>query len=524
MKVSFLAGRAAFVSSRFIVILCAIFPFGFSLVFNVFHFENVNYGVFICLSVLTVGLVLIATNSDSMSTSRLVLAASFVIVCGTLWRMFFMLILDPQPVSDFLGSFHAAKYDDFVSRFKYYSIAPYNAFYAITIQKVMILFGDGVPVIWMLNLVVNAVTGVGIVILSMVMVRSSVFALSSLLLYMFWPQLAVYSGVMTGEHLAMLFLVLFTLFWMLASVPKYDGWRKCVVVGGYSALAGLCAGMFNGYRPFFPVLMIALVMYELVVLARGCAGKKHDAVLWSLLEIGLKFAVFVIVVVGTWYGITRLIESKIGQFGGASVYGPAVRIYFGLNPESKGAYSAKVYKEIDDLIQLHGDEGAEALMLDRLGRLIMEHTDELASIIWSKAIRNWGYDLGGLWWATSYEKTYPEKYGSQIDLDRRARVGSGWHRIEGVFGVFSSCFYTMLLLLGVIGCVSVLFRLSDSNVRLVFVILVLLGFALLGLIVESQSRYKSVFAPYICLAAGYGCFQLGSLALITMKWFKEWRS
>lgn len=497
---------------RVIFGLSACFPFAVVSITRISEMPLFSLGLLVMLLLACLSLVAwfdIASRSNEKMAVWFTVA--MIVGCGSCWRLFFLMMIDPQPVSDFLGSYLCAKHDAFGTEnmASYYARFPYYGFYAITIRAIMSFSGNQVWDLACVNILLNATNGIALYLIGSKCIRSNLIGLCSVTLYMFWPDLAVYSGVLTAEHFAMLFLTLTTLFWMLPSVMSKDAKKKWLRLVGYAALSGFSAGLFHGYRALMPVVVIALVLYEVMEWVRfsGQFGWANAGA--RLIEMIVRFMVFVLFAFVTGIGITGLVELKIDR-NVESVTGNHIElIYYGLHPEGKGQYSMAVGQEIRGLYRDFGSEGANRVMKERVMSWIKNDTGRLFEVLRHKVKVNWISDLKGMFWASSYVDWYSsDSSAGFIDIDRNARPGSGWDRVQRLYGVFASSSYSLIMLLGFAGGVGLAVKWNDGLSKIGFVCLVVFGFFLLGLLIQAQARYKSVVSPFVCVMGGVGLFFL----------------
>lgn len=289
------------------------------------------------------------------------------------------------------------------------------------------------------------------------------------------PALVCYTGVLSGEHIALLLITLSIL--LYGRLKKLEENRMMYHVAGY-VLCGITVGLVDWFRPGGIILLTAMIISDLVYWTR------EKAVSRQLLPMGLLLVSY-LAVSNTAIAISERffrtdVMSAVQQSGHF--------ILLGLNAEHKGMINNADREIAFDAYERYGDDNASAnlylvqLALDRLrGESILELFQSKFNLIWSN---HWQL--------------------FQISLN-----GSNDQEVVRVLSEIDSIIY---LLVTVFIAANVYASFINRPQPAVFVMqLFILGFAIWSLILEAQNRYAIITFPYQIL--------LGSLGVLDAKAF-----
>ena len=495
---------------RLLLKLCSGFPLGLALLLSVFCFAggwepvfaDKNYDhfflpgfdhafpAFVCFIVLLSTAVFI-TSIVSMflrkiktTITRFLIVVSVVFVVTLLLRLIWIVPFreDWKPFSDFYRIWELA-HGHLDGNIEYYSLFPTYLNYAVFLSKCIELLGDNYVNILVLNCVFSAVTAAALAGIVWEVFNKEGFALEAGLLYGFMPANILYCSVSTPEFITVCFNtvgVLFLILWMNSRDSRK--WFRLV-------FAGFFLGLGASYKSFSIVIIIAYAIIELIKVKRTPKPRFKKLLiilLWVLvLSVSYKCAKTVVVKYTEKHFSVSLDEST------------ALPNYLliGLNTEGEGQIHlgtlSRVYVN-EYLKNGFNAEDAKESAWQMLKTDWEKNYERIPGMLWWKTVWAWQSDLIGY--------TYLESEGLQIDSESE----SGLFRIvTDLMPVVLQLYYLCILLLGIIG-IRKIYTLKDPCSEAVFLALIILGFAHLMLLTESQSRYKCLVLPYICAFSALG--------------------
>lgn len=294
-------------------------------------------------------------------------------------------------------------------------------------------------------------------------------------LYGTLPSLVCYTGVLSGEHVALPLITLSVL--LYGRIKNSETTRLQTRALGY-ALCGITTGLIDWFRPGGIILLIALVISDLIYLARDKALPRQLIAL-GLLVISYLAVSNTAVLIAERFFQTDIMSSfqQRGHF-----------ILLGLNAEHKGMINNPDREIAFDAYERFGEDNAAAnnylirLAVDRLERQpVMDLFRSKFDLIWSN---HWQL--------------------FQISLN-----GSNDHEVVRVMSEIDSFLYLIItVFIGANVVTSFIHRPQPA----VFVMqLFLLGFAISSLILEAQNRYGIITFPYQILLGSLGMTEIAAL-------------
>jgi 4-amino-4-deoxy-L-arabinose transferase-like glycosyltransferase len=282
------------------------------------------------------------------------------------------------------------------------------------------------------------------------------------------PSLVCYTGVLSGEHIALLLITLAILSYGRARASEDH--RLLFYAGSYS-LCGILVGLIDWFRPGGIILLTALVISELIYWRRDRGSHRH------LIPVGLLIASYLIVSATAVAVSERYFRTDVMS----AVQQSGHFILLGLNPAHSGMINNEDRQIAFDAYERYGEDNTAAnlyliqLALERLkGESVLDLFRSKFELIWS--------NHGQLF---------------QISLN-----GSNDHEFVKMLSDIDSLVYLLVTVL--IG-VNIYASLVNRPQPAVFAMqLFILGFAIWSLILEAQNRYAIITIPYQILLAALG--------------------
>ncbi len=338
------------------------------------------------------------------------------------------------------------------------------------------IFGAGFATAKAFMMVVVALT-VWLVYLAGRQLAGARVGLISASLYGTLPSLVCYTGVLSGEHIALLLITLSIL--LYGRVKKSEDDRLWYRAAGY-ILCGITIGLVDWFRPGGIILLTALTISDLVYLTRDRIFHKH------LIPLGL--------LIVSYFAVSNtavlIVENFFHTHIMSAVQQSGHFILLGLNPEHKGVINNEDRGIAFDAYKRFGNDNTAAniylirLALERLkGQSVLDLFQSKFNLIWSN---HWQL--------------------FQISLN-----GSDDQEVVRLLSNVDSIIYLVITLL--IGA-NIFFSFRNRSQPAVFVMqLFILGFAIWSLILEAQNRYAIITFPYQILLATLGMSDLTAFVL-----------
>jgi 4-amino-4-deoxy-L-arabinose transferase-like glycosyltransferase len=289
------------------------------------------------------------------------------------------------------------------------------------------------------------------------------------------PSLVCYTGVLSGEHIALLLITLAILFYGRARTSEDH--RLLFYAGSYS-LCGILIGLIDWFRPGGVILLTALVISEMIYWRRDRVYQHQ------LIPIGLLIASYLIVSATAVAVSERYFRTDVMS----AVQQSGHFILLGLNPAHGGMINNEDRQIAFDAYERYGEDNTAAnlyliqLAIERLkGESVLDLFRSKIELIWS--------NHGQLF---------------QISLN-----GSNDHEFVKMLSDIDSLVYFLVTVF--IG-VNIYASLVNRPQPAVFAMqLFILGFAIWSLILEAQNRYAIITIPYQILLAALGMNEIARL-------------
>jgi len=295
------------------------------------------------------------------------------------------------------------------------------------------------------------------------------------------PALVCYTGVLSGEHIALLLITLSIV--LYGRIKKSEDNRMLSHAAGY-VLCGITIGLIDWFRPGGTILLAALTISDLIY--------------WTKDKIFYRQLVPLALLILSYLTVSHTAVAISERFFHTDVM-PAMQqsghfILLGLNPIRKGVINNQDRQIAFEAYERFGDDNAAAnryliqLAMDRLkGKSVLDLFRSKFNLLWS--------NHGQLF---------------QISLN-----GSNDQEVVGVLNAMDSIIY--LLVTVFIGANIYSSFVNRSQPAVFAMQLFVLGFAILALILEAQNRYTLITFPYQILLGSLGMKDLGMFVVSRFK-------
>ncbi len=404
-----------------------------------------------------------------------------IVLVGTIIRLFLIQSIDTQPSSDFL-----LIHKDAVGIAN--GVWPDNV-YAATHVVITVLFsylyrifGPSVIVIKVFNLLLYVLSGVLVYYAGRLIFESRFWAALAALLLVAWPSLAIYSNVLTPEHVfifleCLLLLVLAVFFKQNKSIEPIRATRYLP----WFLLVGILFGLSGLFRPFSELFLVAFVI-TLLVYGYGV----HRGTILPLL-FGLT------ALLAPFFLLGRLPQAIVDRSYHVDM--PNIRpcnLLVGLNPKSSGQWNMDDYYLCRGF-RIQSRDGSEymskvlSVVKDRLD----DSKNQLLAFLGAKFSILWTNNYSIVSWGTQTVSG-----GNPTFILNMAQSLS----------LLDFALTLLLLAFAVIGAILAL--LLDVKPIIFFSMLAFFGFNLMEIPFEVQARYRTVVIPLLIVLA---CWALSAL-------------
>jgi hypothetical protein len=286
------------------------------------------------------------------------------------------------------------------------------------------------------------------------------------LTFAIFPALILYTGVLSGEHVAVFLIVAILLLYIKVNENKGN---KAYYLIGY-LLIGSLIGLIDWFRPVGIVLLVSIFITDLIYVQKrdvlmtfaALAGLLVGSLFITNLAVRISESVFEVDVLPA--------SQRLGHY-----------ILVGLNPETTGTINGEDYETANTTYAKFGDDhwSAQKYLIQLALERLKGHS--VLNLFWVKFERMWA---------------------NQDALFGYSLLGSNDQEMVMLMEYVEVFLYLLVtIFVGVHAVKSLLQRPHPA----VFVMqLFILGFTLLLLVVEAQNRYVIVVFPYLLLLEALG--------------------
>lgn len=456
--------------SKLIIAIGALFFLGASIfaylnTFSTFK-SYLTASLFIGVSIFGTLLIAYLLKNKWFTRNRFFL---LLIVLAVGLRLAWVLKIDTPPVSDFLdmhsAALSAARGDFTFGQSEYFTRWVYQLGFTMYEAGIIKLFGEPIRILQLFNIAFNVGTAVIVYLAASRLFNEFCGKMASLLYAVYVPHIIMCS-VLTNQHLST-FLYTLGCYLLIRTGVERLPIRSGVAIG-------ICFALGNFVRPMGSFFLIGLAVYLLWFQFR-----KENVL--PILKKGV--AVFAVYFILTQAASYLLIATGITNYTLANRE-PYWKFMVGFNPATTGGWSWEDTEYVTKFpIGEERNEAELALLKQRL-----ENKAEVIQLMKKKFILMWGSEDTAPQWSL---------YGMERwDL---VRILTKAERVE----------YVLVMLFGFIGMLLLLRSVEKPGPT--WMLVLVLGYAVLHLVIEIQTRYRFDILPFVFILQSYGVFHMFSL-------------
>ncbi|MBA2175323.1 glycosyltransferase family 39 protein [Halobacillus locisalis] len=386
-------------------------------------------------------------------------------------RILWVLYVPAQPVSDFYilhrASMSASEGNFAFMESDYFQRWVYQLGFVMYQAFLLFIFGDQLFPLQLINILLSCATVFIVYKIGVQLFNERVGRLSGIV-YTFYLPTIIMTSLLTNQILA-------TFLFYLGAYLLVRHFEKSTWVW---AVIGVLFAFGHIIRPLGPFVLLATGLFIFVVFM---LGKRLREALFSAGKLAGVIAT---------YSLVLFIVSQSLMLSGVSDYplenrDPLWKFVIGLNHETSGTYSDS------DLKLLNQYEGEERVEKER--ELIEERLEDPSRLV--ELFR----DKFEMMWA-NLDASVIWGYG-----DRNENVK------ERLFQLEKAMYFPLFLYggLGILGLFVVLKRNAQDPKQLaLFFVLFIIGYAMIHLLIEIQTRYRFVLMPSLIVIQSYGVYML----------------
>lgn len=458
---------------RFALVIFIIFPVTLALIAQVFFLVHTwdifkAFQIFLLFGVLIVPFILVFTNSSlwAMLEKHENWLILWVIAIAISLRLVLLPLIstnfgsDMADIHSFAAEIAAGTAD--IHKYLNISYAAYLSLTSLVLSFFYKIFGVSTTVAKFFLVLLSVLT-TWLVYLTGRKIAGIRAGFVASFVYATLPSLICFTGVLTGDHLALPFFVLAIL--IQAYLYKADLSNPYYILIGYTA-CGVAIGFVDWFRPFGMVLLFAMIISTFIFLFRR--------------QTFLRLLLALSVLVTSYFAVNKLADVVIENVFHARTFSMSEKIgshlLVGLNPDSRGRVTPEDGATIGETYQHYGNDYAS------INRYLIQ-------VAFSRLDKE------------KLVKLFVEKFyimwSNRIELFDYALFGSNDQEIVYLMADFESLLFLVLTLFILIGAIKSFRR--KSHPAIFTMQLFLLGFAMLVLVFEAQNRYIVVALPYLVL-------------------------
>ncbi|MED2762422.1 glycosyltransferase family 39 protein [Bacillus thuringiensis] len=391
-------------------------------------------------------------------------------------RLIWILQIPSVPLSDFAimynSAIQAAHGDFSFTNTTYFTSWVYQLGFTMYEALIIKIFGEGIFALQFLNVLFCTGTTIFVYKITAKTFNEWSGRIAGLMYALYIPSIML-SSVLTNQHLATFFF--------------YFGFYLLVTKGLQSKymwiFIGILLSLGDIMRPLGMLILIAVAIY---IFLHGMLGKPKKIIFNSFKKLCGIFIVFYLV----HYMISfAFISSGITQYP-LSNRDPLWKFVVGLNHETKGGYS---HEDAGHIMSL--EVGEERTLEEK--KIIKERLadkDKVISLFEEKFALMWGDTDSSPSWSL-YTPNFEILDGMQ-DLKENAIL-------------YERYMYTAAMFFGIIAILYLIVTKQD-NLHYTLFLLLIVGYVLIHLLIEYQTRYRYFIIPSFSIIQSYGiyvCFQ-----------------
>ncbi|MBD3108430.1 glycosyltransferase family 39 protein [Bacillus sp. AGMB 02131] len=464
-----------FLSKSLIFLGLIISFFAFIMSTETLYYNNSNNYIVTIFQMIIAGLLLLGiTKLCSKSIKQIWFLAILLLVAFAI-RLIWVLNVDTPITSDFLVMYNAAM--DITNRVYDFSSSPYFTTWTyqlgFTFYQAVILFvfNHSVFALKIFNILFSLGIIVCIYFTGKQLFNETVGRIGAILYALYIPNI-LYTSVLTNQHIAT--FIFYLSFYLLIKNSRTSriAW---LYIGIMLALANLM-------RPLAPVVIIAIIIYfVLYILTKNQISVKEKSLCAAKNIIGI-LATFILV--------GKLISAAFIA-GGLTDYplenrDPYWKFVLGFNHETNGGYSVSDAELIMSLpLGEERDEISKQIIMERL-----EDKSQLSRLFVNKFGAMWGGNDASIYWSLG-------------EVDSNTIFNIDRHELMNLLNKTDQVVYVLIIFFSLIGFVFLLIEKQKEYPYSLYILLIV-GYILVHLLIEIQTRYRYFIIPAFILFAGYG--------------------
>lgn len=423
----------------------------------------------------------IARKNPSTSSRLNIFGADYIFpfCLAFIPRLIYCIAINPyiKQYDDFAIVLEEAASASFTDRLSYYSIYAHKIYYPLILHTLNLHS--------QMKIFIFQCVLCGIVCVVIFQTCSRFFGCTAgkigTFLYTFWPGQIVYTAITTEEHLAALLavLIVFGLLWIIQKTCETPSasYSSTLLI---ALLTGVASGCIAFFKDWGIILLIAFLITGIWLLFHSSSAGQRITLLIFLAMLFLSR-------IGTLQAMSVGAKRIIGTMAGNNVI--IAQMFTTLDPNTSGSYNEQGNAEYEQIvIKNHGDYSkANKEAMSILWQRIRKDIHKMPSHLLKKGTESYADDSSMLYWALrlGYVKgseNEPASFGIRL-LWEIARL-----------------YYSFIIVVIIFGC------LVKPQKGKFFLMLSMIGSLCVGLLVESQGRYKYSIEPCWAILAAV-CFQ-----------------
>ncbi len=434
-------------------------------------------------------------------TENIIIECFLVIIIACLIRYIILFVFKDQliPFSDFNRVWEMAngKTDDHLA---YYTLFPTYLNFSLIERFLINAFSFTYTDYLALNCVLSAFVAGLIFLISYEISGKETFALTASLLYSFTPSSIFCCYFGAPEQLVLVFNTAGLLFFIKAFN------QKTYIRMPFSLVGGFLIGIGSAFKTFGIVIILA---YLIILFLKSLNNDIRQR--FALVKrLGLAFFCFVLAFTGYKCATTVILQQTEKAYHVELDYSNSIPHFLlvGLNTEGEGqihlgTLSRQYYKRYlsngNDIVE------AKSFALQLLKEDLKNNKNEIGLNLGRKLIWSWQDD--------SVPLNYFLNYGGFGETKVKNSI---FHFISNYGAEIFELFYFLVMLSAMIVCFS-LIKKKHVNYGVELLLIIIIGYFFMMLLSESQSRYKSLIMPYICILSAFGFDCMSGLRLCRLK-------
>lgn len=415
------------------------------------------------------------------------------VVLGIAVRLGFALALLPGavPFSDFSQVWEIATGVASGQTLLYKSFFPEWCNYIASVKLLVEWTGLSYNGLVLVASVCGCIAVVEVFLLTCILARDRNLGLLAASLYAWMPSQVVYGLVPTPDAVAMVFMLAATCLLAL-QLRGSVGLRRFFLL---AAVSGLLIGFGSSFKPVGMVLAIAYAMA--LAFSASPTSRSGDGV--GLRRGAVCSVLSVAIVAALGAGLPQLARLSSECVLGTEISHSAAASYLcvGLNTEGEGQIHLGSKSRYYNELRMAGASEEEAASSTRamLAQDWSENAAALPRLFLKKVVWAWQDDLA------------PADFleGRSVDASRLGGLGAALYgAASALAGPLSQGWYLAVMACAAAGAAGAARRGGGASYGMQMAALFILGFALLLLISEAQSRYKSNVLPFVVVFAALG--------------------